>query len=64
MTSLLIHSVDLSADVRDALRAASDSQPDMRAELLQQAARMLYRETELECGDVRELVGLPTGSCG
>jgi hypothetical protein len=63
MTSLLIHSVDLSSDVREALRAANDSEPDVRDLLLQQAAKMIYRETELECSDVRELIGLPTGCC-
>jgi hypothetical protein len=64
MTPILMHSTEVSSDVRDALRAASESEPEVRAGLLEQAARILARESELECSDVRELVGLPPGSCG
>jgi hypothetical protein len=58
MASLLIHDPDLSAPVREAIQAAHASRPDARDDLLAEAARLLYRETSLECADVRELVGL------
>lgn len=61
---LLIHSTDLSLDVRETLQAAyAEEQPAARTDLLATAARLLHRETELDCADVRELVGLPGGSC-
>ncbi len=63
MVSLLMHSPDVPAHVREALRAAHRSAPEQRAARLASAARLLVRELPLDCADVRELVGLPPGSC-
>jgi hypothetical protein len=56
---LLMHSDHVPAEARDALRAAYEGPPERRGALLESAARILYAETELECDDARELVGLP-----
>jgi len=45
--------------VRDAIRSAYEGPLHLRSAKLESAARILYRETGLGCGDVRELVGLP-----
>jgi hypothetical protein len=59
LAPLLIHSEAIPARARDALKAAYDAgQP---TPLLESAARVLYSETDLDCRDVRELVGLPDG---
>jgi hypothetical protein len=63
LTSLLLHSNDVPADARAALRDASSASDAERISLLESAARILYREVDLECSEVRELVGLDTGSC-
>ncbi len=60
MAPLLIHSPDVSQSVREALQAAYASDPADRIGQLMLAAQLLHRETELECADVRELVGLPS----
>jgi hypothetical protein len=60
---LLIHSDMVPQESRDALRAASTAPSDRRDEQLESAARMLYRETGLDCVDVRELVGLNPCDC-
>ena len=61
MASLLMHSEQVPGEVRDAIRAAYEIPVDQRGAGLQSAARILHRETGLECRDVRELVGLPDG---
>ena len=61
MAPLLIHSVLVPAEARDAIRAAFAAPPQHRAAGLEAAARVLHRATGLECSDVRELVGLPGG---
>lgn len=61
MAPMLIHSTDVSRDVRDALLDAYAAAPEQRTSHLEAAARLLHRETGLECEDVRELVGLPGG---
>jgi hypothetical protein len=58
MAPLLMHSEQVPAEARDALRAAYDAPPEHRSERLESAARILYEQTGLECSDVRELVGL------
>lgn len=58
MVPLLIHSDAVPAGARDALRAALVAPPELRQAELESAARVLFHETELDCGDVRELVGL------
>ncbi len=61
MTPILLHSSDVSSHVREALAASMTKDPAARIESLELAARLLHRETELPCDDVRELVGLADG---
>ena len=63
MAPLLMHSPDLPSSIRDELRAAYAAQPAQRADHLVAAARIIHAELDLECGDARELVGLPPGGC-
>ncbi len=63
LAPLLVHSDAVPVLARQALRAASSAAPDLRDVLLEEAARVLYDETELECRDVRELVGLDSTTC-
>jgi hypothetical protein len=58
MAPLLIYSEQVPAEAREAIRAAYEAPPENRSARLESAARILHRETGLECGDVRELVGL------
>ncbi len=55
---LLIHSDDVPASARDALRAASAMPAHQRRPHLEAAARALHHEFALDCADARELVGL------
>jgi hypothetical protein len=59
MAPLLMHSEHVPAEARAAIRAAYEAPPESRSAGLESAARILYRETDLECSDVLELVGLP-----
>ncbi len=60
-----MHSEQVSAAVRDAIRDAYDAPPEQRGAGLESAARILHRETGLGCQDVRELVDLHgDGDCG
>jgi hypothetical protein len=62
---LLLFSEGVPGAARAALVAASRLPPERRAGELESAARALYAETDLDCCEVRELVGLPPGpSCG
>jgi hypothetical protein len=63
LAPLLIHNESVPEAAREALRAASIAPPEKRAVELERAAFVLYEETDLECRDVRELVGLGAGSC-
>jgi hypothetical protein len=63
MASLLVHNEAVPPRARAALLAAHGAPPESRDELLERAARVLHRETDLGCGDARELVGLPPGTC-
>jgi hypothetical protein len=64
MTSLLIHSYAVPGQVRETLRRAHLGPPERREAVLESAARVLYLETDLECSEARELVGLPpVGDC-
>jgi hypothetical protein len=58
MAPLLLHSPDVPATVRDALRAAFAADPDERDEHLHTAAHLLLEETGLPCADIKELIGL------
>ena len=59
---LLIHDDRVPAEAREALRVASSGPVERRAAALQSAARVLVRETDLDCGEVRDLIGLPASS--
>ena len=63
LAPILMHSEAVPAEVRSALRAASDAPPERRKTELKLAARTLYQVTDLDCTDVRELLGLPDGCC-
>jgi hypothetical protein len=63
LAPLLLHSEAVPLLAREALRAANVAHPEEREEKLEEAARILWRETDLECRDARELVGLPQGTC-
>jgi hypothetical protein len=58
MASLLMHSEQVPAEARDAIRAAYEGPPENRSTRLESAARVLHRTTGLECSDIRELVDL------
>jgi hypothetical protein len=59
MLPLLVHSEDLSDELRDAFRQAMLAPAEERKSHLELAAKALYREAGvLECSDVRALVGL------
>ena len=61
---LLILDPAVPGPAREALRAATSAPPEGRKLALESAARLLYHQTELDCRDARELVGLPPGgSC-
>ena len=55
---LLIHSKAVPVEARMALRAAALGPREQRDAALLSAARILWKETELDCGEVRDLVGL------
>ena len=55
---LLMYEDDVPASARAALREANDAPVEERQELLEAAARALYREAHIDCADARELVGL------
>jgi hypothetical protein len=59
MVPLLMHSQQVPAEARDAIRAAYDAPPQHRTASLKAAARVLHQATGLGCSDVHELVGLP-----
>jgi hypothetical protein len=63
MSSLLIHSHAVSSDVRAALEAAEHAPVEIRAVARKDAARLLVRESTIDCRDARELVDLAPGSC-
>ena len=58
MAHILVHSPHVPHAARTALREAFSADPKDRESKLESAAKILYRETGLECRDVRELVGL------
>src|SRR5262245_16859089 len=57
LAPLLVHSDHLSPTARGALKAAVGAAPEQQRTLLESAARILHSETNLDCSDVRELVG-------
>ena len=63
LTPLLMHSDAVPAEVRKALRAASEAPPEQKKAELKLAARTLLQVTDLDCAEIKELIGLPDGSC-
>jgi hypothetical protein len=63
MTPILMHSDAVPAEVRRALRAASEAPPEQKKAELKLAARALFQVTDLDCTEVKELLGLREGSC-
>jgi hypothetical protein len=59
LAPILMHSDAVPSEVRSALRSASNGPPEHRKAELKLAARTLYQVTDLDCADVRELLGLP-----
>lgn len=59
LSELLIHSEAVPRRAREALRAASFAPPERRKAELESVARILLRETDLDCCDTRDLLGLP-----
>ena len=64
LASLLVHDDGVPAAARAAIRDALGSSVLRRERLLEAAARILHRETDVNCADARELVGLSAGGCG
>jgi hypothetical protein len=64
IANLLVHDDGVPAAARAAIRDALGSPAQAREPLLEAAARILYRETDVNCADARELVGLSAGCCG
>jgi hypothetical protein len=60
---ILIHSDAVPNEARHALIQASALAEGERTEALESAARVLYRQTDLNCADVRDLLGLSSGPC-
>ena len=56
---LLLHSHEIPATARRALRAAHVARAEERTPHLESAARILHQHLDLDCCDARELVGLP-----
>src|SRR5688572_3040762 len=64
LAPILIHSEDVPLAARAALRNALYAPAERRGAELARAARLLYRETDLDCAEVHELVGLSAaGTC-
>jgi hypothetical protein len=63
MAPVLIYSESVPPAARSALKSAYEASPGDRRERLESAARILYAETDLDCQDARELVGLSDGGC-
>ncbi len=62
LAPLLIHSESVPVKAREALRAVCAAPAEKRNSALHSAARVLYSETSIDCGDALELVGLKAGS--
>lgn len=63
MSSILVHSHAVSTDVRAALEAAEHEPAETRAVARTQVARLLVRESTIDCRDARELLDLAPGAC-
>jgi hypothetical protein len=63
LAPLLIHSESVPLKARQALLAVNSAPIEDRKSALRSAARVLFTETTIDCGDALELVGLQ-GACG
>ena len=63
LAPLLIHSESVPVKAREALRAVSSAPTEHRKSALRSAAKVLYSETSIDCGDAMELVGLQGCGC-
>ncbi len=63
LTPLLIHSEDVPPRARRALLMAQDGPPEQRQAHLELAARVLVRETGIDCRDAQDLLGMPLRRC-
>lgn len=65
LAPLLIHSHAVPPSARNDLLAAIRSADGVRKAHLESAARSIYLETDLDCREAREIVGLDScGNCG
>jgi len=64
IAELLIHSDDVPLAAREALTTAYNGPEAGRFDSLLEAAKILHRDTGVDCEDARELVGLDASSCG
>ncbi len=58
MAHLLMHSQAVPPEARKAFARAAAAPPELRASACADAARILCQSTDLDCGEVHELVGL------
>lgn len=58
MAPILMHSPDVPAEIRAALRDAYAGEPSEREDRLRSVAHAMVASLDLDCADVRELVGL------
>jgi hypothetical protein len=64
ISSLLVHDEAVPARARAAILAAKNLSGARKVESLRSAARALREETDIDCGDAMELVGLSEHLCG
>jgi hypothetical protein len=60
---LLVHNDAVPRAAREAIARANIGSREEQKRALETAARVLFRETELDCRDARELVGLDAAPC-
>jgi hypothetical protein len=58
MAPILMYSDDVPQPIRAALRAAYASEASEREDRLRNVAHLMVETLDLDCADVRELVGL------
>ncbi len=58
MAPLLVHSDTVPAKARRALQRALRAPPERRTQLLESAARAIWRHTDLDCAEIRDLIGV------
>lgn len=63
LAPLLIFDPAVPPRAREALRAGLSGPPEARQREFELAARVIFNETELDCREARELVGLSSAEC-